>query len=102
MTEKKKKAPKAETVVEKKPLVLEAFARHKNGEAAPFDVATFTFDDRAMLAVIFDYDRDVGRERIAVFDLALLSSGEISFGRNSWRGDVFAGSLRRAIGRRRR
>lgn len=89
--------------VEGKPVVIEAVASHRNGVfGAPFDVVTFSHDDRAMVAILFDYDRDEGLDRTAVFDLSLLAQGEIAFGRNSWRGDVYAPVLRRLVARRAR
>lgn len=67
---------------------------HRNGiSGAPFHVMTFHQEDRRqMLGVVF-----AEPYHVAVFDMALLSQGNIRFGTNSFRGDCFEPTLRRAI-----
>jgi hypothetical protein len=76
------------TVDGKKIEILQS-AYHRNGVSAEgFWIIRFSWDDRIMLANIFD---DSGQ--ISIVDANLAASGEIGFGRNSWRGDNFANAL---------
>jgi hypothetical protein len=81
---------------------------HRNGvSGASFYAVTFIHRDedeiRWMLATVFpprsndgEVDwTDLSEPRVAVFDLDQLPL--IAFGENSWRGDVFAPALYRAI-----
>jgi hypothetical protein len=74
---------------------------HRNGiGGAPFHV--ILFEDRGedgsrKVAVVFDEPWHT-----AVLDVAKLAAGDIAFGSNSWRGDVYEPALRRAIARRTR
>ena len=77
-------------------LTINAIAYHRNGICgAPF--AVILFEDSGpeasrKVAILFD-----GPGLCAVLDLAKLASGDIAFGSNSWRGDVFEQPLRDAI-----
>jgi hypothetical protein len=72
------------------------FDRHRNGiGGAPF--AVVLFDDAGpegsrKVAIIFEQEG-----HCAVFDVDKLAKGDIAFGSNSWRGDCFEQSLRKAI-----
>lgn len=69
---------------------------HRNGiSGAPFHV--ILFEDKGDEA-----SRKVGivfqsPQHVAVLDVNKLASGNITFGQNSWRGDVFEIELRAAI-----
>lgn len=70
-------------------------AHHRNGVAgAGFDVVLFKVirERGAKVGILFD---DPGY--CAVLDVSLLAAGDIAFGSNSWRGDDYEPSLRRAI-----
>ena len=70
-------------------------AYHRNGVAgAGFDVVLFKVnrEQGREVALLFD-----AADHCAVFDVALLASGTIAFGSNSWRGDDFEPYLREAI-----
>jgi hypothetical protein len=70
-------------------------AYHRNGVAgAGFDVVLFkVLRERGVkVGVLFD---DPGY--CAVLDVTMLAAGDIAFGSNSWRGDDYEPSLRRAI-----
>jgi hypothetical protein len=70
-------------------------AHHRNGVAgAPFDVVLFKFarEQGHKVAILFD-----APDHCAVLDVAMLASGEIAFGSNSWRGDHFELELRRLL-----
>lgn len=78
---------------------VKAVAFHRNGVAgAPFYVVLFTIpadaDIADMVGVVFDPQNE---GRVAVFDVALLAAGIITFGRNSWRGDRYEAELWDAI-----
>lgn len=72
------------------------FDYHRNGiSGAPFKVFLFDKEEsgdekRRMLGVVFEEEG-----HCAVFDVELLSKGEIRFFYNSWRGDNFEGALRK-------
>jgi hypothetical protein len=72
------------------------FAHHRNGICgAPF--AAVLFEDigpegSRKIAILFDEPHCC-----AVLDVAKLAAGDIAFGSNSWRGDVFEQRLRQAI-----
>ena len=69
---------------------------HRNGiSGAPFHVVLF--DDKGeeascKVGIVFD-----SPHHVAVLDIAKLAEGVITFGHNSWRGDVFELELRAAI-----
>jgi len=67
---------------------------HRNGICgAPFYAIVFdSTEGRRMVATVFDEPCTV-----AVLDIGLLSEGNVEFGVNSWRGDVYEGQLREAI-----
>jgi hypothetical protein len=73
-------------------------AYHRNGVGGNgFHVVRFTANDdegngRYMIGVLFD-----GAGDVAVLDAELLHEGEIGFGINSWRGDVYEAELRAAV-----
>ena len=72
---------------------VQKIAHHRNGVSGEsFYVVTFKDDGDALVGVVFEAARHV-----AVFDVALLAAGEIEFGVNSWRGDVYEKDLRAAI-----
>ncbi len=72
------------------------FAHHRNGvTGAPFTVVLFEDggpEGGRMLAVLFEKEG-----HCAVLDVDRLARGDITFGSNSWRGDRFERSLRKAI-----
>ena len=71
-------------------------AHHRNGICgAPF--AVVLFEDKGpegscKVAVLFDEPY-----HCAILDVGKLAQGDIAFGSNSWRGDLFEQSLRKAI-----
>ena len=73
-------------------------AHHRNGISGnSFYVVTFKDEesvgvDHEMVAVVFEEQGSV-----AVLDVNLLHTGDIAFGSNSWRGDVYEKRLRAAI-----
>src|SRR5262249_35138852 len=77
-------------------LKIIAINHHRNGiSGAPFDVVLF--DDQGpegsrKVAIVFDQEY-----HCAVLDVAKLAAGDIAFASNSWRGDAFEQSLRKAI-----
>lgn len=73
---------------------IDQIAYHRNGiSGAPFHIIQFTTPEREkFLAVVFDEPYHV-----AVFNIDLLLQGNIAFGDNSYRGDVFEPELRAAI-----
>jgi hypothetical protein len=72
------------------------FATHRNGiTGAPFAVVLFQDqgeEGSRKVAILFDTPY-----HCAVLDVDKLAQGDIAFGSNSWRGDRFEQSLRRAI-----
>jgi hypothetical protein len=74
-------------------LTIIDIAFHRNGiGGAPFDVVLFHDGDSRKVAVLFEE-----QGHCAVLDVAKLAQGDIAFGSNSWRGDAFEQSLRKAI-----
>lgn len=74
-------------------ITVETVARHRNGvSGAPFHVVLFREGGSRKLAVIFDEICHV-----AVLDLTLAAAGEVRFGFNSFRGDVYEPLLRAAV-----
>jgi hypothetical protein len=75
---------------------LRALAYHRNGiSGAPFHVAIFEDSEepnQPKVGIVFD-----DRNHVAVLDTTKLSNDEITFGENSYRGDVFEPLLRKAI-----
>ncbi|MEZ6128920.1 MAG: hypothetical protein R3C59_09575 [Planctomycetaceae bacterium] len=71
-------------------------ARHRNGiSGAPFHVVLFEdIGDEASLKVGIVFEAS---HHVAVLDVRLLAEGIITFGQNSWRGDVFEPELRQQI-----
>lgn len=73
-------------------------ARHRNGiSGTPFHVVLFHDHDNdgdRKVAILFP---ETGH--CAVLDVARLAAGDIAFGSNSWRGDVYEPSLRGSISR---
>ncbi len=73
-----------------------AFAHHRNGiSGAPF--AVILFEDTGpegsrKVAILFEQEN-----HCAVLDVDKLAAGDIACGSNSWRGDRFEASLRKAI-----
>jgi hypothetical protein len=68
---------------------------HRNGiSGAPFYAILFTSNDTQndMLGIVFEE-----KYHVAVLDTIKISSGDIKFGSNSWRGDRFEPALRAAI-----
>lgn len=73
---------------------------HRNGVGgAGFHAVLFTMVESGqkhnMLGIVFQE-----QAHVAVFDRDLLAEGNILFGTNSWRGDVFEGVLREEIAKR--
>lgn len=74
-------------------ITVEAVAHHRNGVAgAPFHVVLFRDTEGRKLAVVF---KEICH--VAVLDLDLTAAGEIRFGFNSFRGDVYEPLLRAAV-----
>ena len=77
-------------------LTIIDFAHHRNGICgAPFAVVLFedTGPERSRkIAILFEQDT-----HCAVLDVDKLAQGDIAFGSNSWRGDRYEQSLRKAI-----
>jgi len=75
-------------------------ARHRNGVGGwPFDVVLFEDGGEhgsRKVAIVFE---EPGGQ-CAVLDVGKLAEGDIRFGENSWRGDVYERALRAAIRRR--
>jgi predicted Holliday junction resolvase-like endonuclease len=75
-------------------IVIESIAYHRNGICgAPFHV--ILFDDSSegkMLGIVFPE-----KYHVAVLQREKLAADNITFGQNSWRGDVYEPRLRRAI-----
>src|SRR5262245_35253166 len=67
-------------------------AYHRNGVGGePFDVVLFEDDGEhgsRKVAIVFD---EPGR--CAVLDVGKLAEGNVRFGQNSWRGDLYEGTL---------
>ena len=66
---------------------------HRNGVSGrPFTI--YLIDDHedkdVKVAIMFDGDEDC----VAVLSVELLAKGDIGFGSNSWRGDVYAHEIR--------
>lgn len=77
-------------------LTIIDIAHHRNGVCgAPFAVVLFEdagAEGSSKVAVLFEQDG-----QCAVLDIDKLAQGDIAFGSNSWRGDHFEPSLRKAI-----
>jgi hypothetical protein len=75
-------------------IVIESIAYHRNGiSGAPFHVILFHDPTEGkMLGIVFPE-----KYHVAVLQCEKLAAGNITFGQNSWRGDVYDPSLRRAI-----
>ncbi len=71
-----------------------AIAYHRNGVGgAPFHVVLFEDADASRkVGVLFDEE-----DHCAVLDVGKVAGGDIRFGSNSWRGDRYEASLRRAV-----
>lgn len=71
-------------------------ASHRNGTSgAPFHVVLFEDigdEGSRKVGIVFD-----SPSHVAVLDVDLLAEGIITFGQNSWRGDVFEPELRQHI-----
>lgn len=67
---------------------------HRNGiSGAAFHVLIFhDLNEGRMLGIVFEQ-----KHHVAVFNLDKLALGNITFGENSWRGDVYEPYLRQAI-----
>ena len=77
-------------------LTIINFDHHRNGICgAPFAVILFEgagAEGSRKVALLFEQDG-----HCAVLDVDKLAQGDIAFGSNSWRGDRFEQSLRKAI-----
>ncbi len=74
-------------------ITIQQIGYHRNGVAGEsFHVVDFEEGGRKMIGIVFADERYV-----AVFDRDLLAQDEITFGVNSWRGDVYEPELRKAI-----
>lgn len=72
--------------------ILQGIARHRNGmSGVPFHVVIFRDDDGAsMVAVVMDGTTEqTPCPAVAVFNRVKIGSGDIAFGSNSFRGDVY-------------
>jgi hypothetical protein len=70
-------------------------AHHRNGVGgAPFNVVLFKVprERGTKVGILFD-----APDHCAILDVSMLAAGDIAFGSNSWRGDDYEPSLRRAI-----
>lgn len=80
-------------------ITIEDVAHHRNGVAGlPFCVVTFTSEGRRMVGIVFETTepKPIADFPTAVFDRELLGQGVITFGQNSFRGDVYDAALRQA------
>ncbi len=75
-------------------IFAQSIQRHRNGiSGAPFHAVVFLDPEEGlMLGVVFEREYYV-----AVLNIGKLSLGNITFGENSWRGDRYEESLRKAI-----
>ena len=77
-------------------LTIIDFAHHRNGICgAPFDVILFEDagpEGSRKVAILFEQEN-----HCAVLDVDKLAAGDIAFCSNSWRGDRFEASLRKAL-----
>ncbi len=77
-------------------LTIQTIASHRNGICgAPFHAVVFRDEGpeaTLKLAVVFQEPHHT-----AVLDLAKLAAGDVAFGSNSWRGDLYEADLRAAI-----
>jgi hypothetical protein len=77
-------------------LKIISFSHHRNGiGGAPFTVILFEDagpEGSRKIGIVFEQEA-----HCAVLDVDKLAHGDIAFGRNSWRGDHFEASLRKAI-----
>lgn len=75
-------------------LQIEDIQSHRNGVVgSPFHVLLFRDPDEGrMIGIVFHQEHHV-----AVFNLDKLAVGNIAFGVNSWRGDLYEPHLRKAI-----
>jgi hypothetical protein len=74
-----------------------SIAHHRNGiDGAPFYVVLFEDNPgpeaSRKVGIVFD-----APHQCAVLDIDKLAAGDIAFGTNSWRGDVYEPHLRDAI-----
>jgi hypothetical protein len=68
-------------------------AYHRNGiGGAPFYVVLFNDSESYKLGIVFD-----SPDHVAILDVGRLICGNIAFGENSYRGDVYETPLRAAI-----
>lgn len=76
-------------------LHLKSIAHHRNGVCGvPFHVVLFKDGKDMMLGVKFDDSGDSLNVYTAVFNVKKLVDGDIEFASNSYRGDVFDGSIK--------
>lgn len=75
-------------------LSIENIQHHRNGiSGAPFTVLLFRDPDVGrMVGIVFEL-----AHHVAVLNIDKLAQGDIAFGSNSWRGDSYEPTLRRAI-----
>ena len=75
-------------------------ASHRNGVGGwPFDVVLFEDGgEHGSLKVGIVFEEPAGQ--CAVLDVGKLAAGDVRFGENSWRGDVYEKALREVIRRR--
>jgi hypothetical protein len=75
-----------------------ATAFHRNGVGgAPFEIVLFKESGELggkKVAILFEE-----KDRCAVLDVDKLAAGDIAFGSNSWRGDVYEDTLRGYLNR---
>jgi hypothetical protein len=70
-----------------------SIARHRNGICgAPFYAVLFNDSDSYKLGIVFD-----SPHHVAVLDFDRLVRSNVTFGENSYRGDVYEAPLRAAI-----
>ena len=80
-------------------IAVRDIAGHRNGvDGAPFHVVTFEYDGgtgrgvEPFVATVFE-----GAGQVAVLSVGRVVEGDVGFGSNSWRGDLFEAALRTAI-----
>jgi len=80
------------------PIIVKHLAHHRNGVMGTgFYSVLFSVKDSSMRGVTLHASVFPERGHVAIHDVALLASGEVAFGTNSWRGDVYEPELREAI-----
>lgn len=72
------------------------FDHHRNGVSGhPFKIYLVDDHDYGDLKVVIMFDDSP--DHVAALSIDQLAKGDISFGSNSWRGDMYASAIRRFL-----